>query len=93
MITLAEITLVPGGIITWAVIGLVAGFLTRFVAGGGYGLVADMGAGLTGAVVGGLLCALFAGAAGFWGSALCAFLGACAFISVLRVVARGRLQR
>jgi len=43
MTTIAEITLSPGGIITWLVVGLVAGWLAaRVIKGGGYGLVGDM---------------------------------------------------
>jgi uncharacterized membrane protein YeaQ/YmgE (transglycosylase-associated protein family) len=43
-----------GMVASWVVVGLLAGWLARFVMrGGGYGLIGDMTLGLIGSVVGG----------------------------------------
>jgi len=92
MTTIAEITLSPGGIITWLVVGLVAGWLAaRVIKGGGYGLVGDMIVGMIGAVIGGLVFGLIVtGEAGFWGSLIVAILGACLLIALFRFLGFGR---
>jgi uncharacterized membrane protein YeaQ/YmgE (transglycosylase-associated protein family) len=89
---LADIVLSPGGIIAWLVVGLVAGWLAgQVMKGRGYGIVVDLVVGLIGAVVGGFLFGLLVtGDAGFWGSIVVAFLGACILIAVVRFLARGR---
>jgi uncharacterized membrane protein YeaQ/YmgE (transglycosylase-associated protein family) len=94
MSTFAEITLHPGGIIAWLVVGLVAGWLAgRVMKGGGYGIAGDMVVGLIGAVIGGILFGLLVtGAVGFWGSIGVAFLGACILIALLRFLAPGRFR-
>ena len=64
-------TLEPGGIIAWLVVGLVAGWLAGLVMkGGGYGLIGDIVVGIVGAFVGGFVFSLITGggSAGFWGS-------------------------
>ena len=44
------------GIISWLIVGLIAGWLTGLVMkGGGYGLVGDIILGIVGALIGGLL--------------------------------------
>ena len=93
MATFAEMSLDPGGIVAWVVVGLIAGFLAgRVMKGGGYGLVGDVVVGLVGAVVGGFLFGtLVTGTPGFVGSILVAFLGACLLIWLLRMVALGRV--
>ena len=92
MTIIAEITLSPGGIIAWLVVGLIAGWLAaRVMRGGGYGLVGDMIVGLIGAVMGGLLFGLIVtGAAGFWGSVVVAILGACLLLAIFRFLGFGR---
>jgi uncharacterized membrane protein YeaQ/YmgE (transglycosylase-associated protein family) len=82
------VTLAPGGIIAWLVIGLLAGWLAGLVMkGGGYGIVLDIVLGLIGAFVGGLLFSLFVeGDAGFWGSLGIAFVGACILIAISRAL-------
>lgn len=92
MTTIAEITLSPGGIIAWSVVGLISGlFAARVMKGGGYGMVGDMIVGLIGAVIGGLAFGLIVtGEAGFWGSIVVAILGACIFISIFRFLGFGR---
>lgn len=51
------------GIISWIVVGLIAGWLAGMVMkGGGYGVIGDIVLGIIGAVVGGFLAATFLGA-------------------------------
>ncbi len=90
----AAIVLDPGGIIAWLVVGLIAGFLAgRVMRGAGYGIVGDIFMGLIGAFVGGLVFGLiYTGSEGFWGSVVVAFLGACALIFVIRLVAYNRTR-
>jgi uncharacterized membrane protein YeaQ/YmgE (transglycosylase-associated protein family) len=79
-------------LITWLVLGLIAGWLAGLVMkGSGYGLIGDLIFGLVGAVVGGFLCGLLVeGDYGFWGSMVVAFLGACILIAIVRALAPGR---
>jgi uncharacterized membrane protein YeaQ/YmgE (transglycosylase-associated protein family) len=88
----ADIVLHPGGLITWLVLGLVAGWLAGLVMkGSGYGLIGDLIFGLVGALVGGFLFGfLVQGDYGFWGSMVVAFLGACILIAIVRALAPGR---
>ncbi|GCE14034.1 GlsB/YeaQ/YmgE family stress response membrane protein [Tengunoibacter tsumagoiensis] len=79
----------PGGIITWLVVGLIAGFLaSAIMRGGGYGVIGDVIVGLIGAFVGGLVANLLIPGQnfGFWGSIVVAFIGACVLIAILRAV-------
>jgi uncharacterized membrane protein YeaQ/YmgE (transglycosylase-associated protein family) len=84
--------MVPGGIIAWLIMGLIAGFLAGlFMRGGGYGIIADIILGLIGALIGGFVCGFFVqGVAGFWGSVAVAFIGACILIAIARAVAPAR---
>ena len=95
MALLAELALSPGGIISWIVVGLVAGWLAGLtMSGGGYGIVRDIILGLIGALIGGFVSGFFVeGAAGFWGSILVAFIGACILIGIARAVTPGRASR
>jgi len=88
----AEINLMPGGNISWLVVGLLAGWLAGlFMEGGGFGIIMDIVVGLVGAFVGGLLFSLFVeGAAGFWGSVGVAFVGSCVCIGIARALAPPR---
>jgi len=90
MFTLAEIAPVPHGILAWVLVGFVAGYLAEYVTRGDYDVRLDMVGGVAGALVGGFLFGAVATAAdGFMASLLGAFLGACAFIVVVRgLVAR-----
>jgi uncharacterized membrane protein YeaQ/YmgE (transglycosylase-associated protein family) len=46
------------GILSWLVVGLIAGFLaSRVMRGGGFGLVGDIIVGIVGALIGGFLAA------------------------------------
>lgn len=50
------------GIISWIVVGLVAGWLAGMVMkGGGYGVIGDIVLGIVGAVIGGFLASSFLG--------------------------------
>jgi len=90
----AAIELEPGGIVAWLVVGLIAGWLAgKVMSGAGYGLVGDIVLGLVGAVIGGFVFGLIVpGDAGFWGSILVAFFGACALIFIVRNVAFNRTR-
>ena len=44
------------GLLSWIVLGLIAGFLAgQFMRGGGYGIIGDIILGIVGALVGGFL--------------------------------------
>jgi uncharacterized membrane protein YeaQ/YmgE (transglycosylase-associated protein family) len=82
-------TLEPGGIIAWLVVGLIAGWLAGVVMkGGGFGLIGDIVVGLIGAFIGGLVFSLITGGgtAGFWGSIFVAFIGAVILIAIVRAL-------
>src|SRR5712691_7703398 len=77
-------TLEPGGIIAWLVVGLIAGWLAGVVMrGGGYGILGDIVLGIVGAFIGGFVFSLVTGGgtAGFWGSIGVAFVGAVILIA------------
>ncbi len=82
------VVLSPGGIIAWLVVGLIAGWLAGLMMkGSGYGIMGDIVVGLIGSFVGGLILSFFVeGAAGFWGSILVAFVGACVLIILVRAI-------
>jgi uncharacterized membrane protein YeaQ/YmgE (transglycosylase-associated protein family) len=83
----------PGGLVTWLIVGLIAGFLaSRVMRGGGYGLIGDIVVGIIGAFIGGWLAGFlgFGGSYGLFGSIVVAFLGACVLIAVLHAFSRGR---
>ena len=79
-------------IITWLVVGLVAGLLASLVMGGtGYGLVGDIIIGILGAFVGGWLMRVLGTSmpvGGLAGIILVAFIGAVVLLFVLRVIRR-----
>jgi uncharacterized membrane protein YeaQ/YmgE (transglycosylase-associated protein family) len=82
-------TLEPGGIIAWLLVGLIAGWLAGVVMkGGGYGVLGDIVVGLVGALVGGFVFSLITGGgtAGFWGSIGVAFVGALILIAIVRAL-------
>src|SRR4051794_38205774 len=90
--TLAAIVLTPGGVISWLVVGLVAGWLAGMVMkGGGDGILGDIVVGLIGAMIGGFLMGFFVqGDAGFYGSIFVAFIGACVMIAIVRAISGPR---
>jgi uncharacterized membrane protein YeaQ/YmgE (transglycosylase-associated protein family) len=86
-------SLEPGGIIAWIIVGLVAGFLAgQVMKGGGYGVIGDIIVGIIGAFIGGLLFSFLmpGSSAGLIGSIVVAFIGAVILIAILRAVSGGR---
>ena len=82
-------SLEPGGILAWLIVGLVAGFLAgQVMKGGGYGLIGDIVMGIIGAFVGGFLFSfLMPGSeVGLIGSIVVAFIGAVVFIAIVRAL-------
>lgn len=84
------LTLAPGGVIAWIVIGLlagaIAGWLTR---GRGYGCLFDIVLGLIGAFIGGLIVSAFVNSnktAGFLGTLGVAILGALVLLLSVRLI-------
>jgi uncharacterized membrane protein YeaQ/YmgE (transglycosylase-associated protein family) len=88
-------TLDPGGLLVWIIVGLVAGFLaSHFVKGGGYGLIGDLVVGLLGALLGGFLIGFFVHTTvGLLGSIVVAFIGAVILLFILRQVSGGSRRR
>ncbi len=84
-----------GGLLVWVIVGLVAGFLaSRFVKGGGYGLIGDLIVGLLGAIVGGFLIGYFIqGSVGLLGTIVVAFIGAVILLFIVRSVGGRRARR
>ena len=80
-------------LLTWLIVGLVAGVLASLVMGGtGYGLIGDIIIGIVGAFVGGWLFSALGVASplgGLAGTILVAFIGAVVLLFVLRML-RGR---
>lgn len=80
------------GLLSWILVGLVAGWLAGLVMkGGSYGIVGDMILGIVGALVGGFLAAALFGVVdpltGFdLSTILIAFLGAIVTVAVVRAV-------
>ena len=83
------------GIVTWIVLGLVAGWLAGKFMRGGYGLMGDIVLGILGAILGGYMGGLILGrdlmVTGFnLESVVVAFLGAVALIAIARIFSRRR---
>ena len=80
------------GVLSWIVLGLIAGFLAgQFMKGGGYGLIGDIVLGIVGALVGGFLASTLLGidVNGFnIVSILIAFVGACIIIAIGRMLTK-----
>ena len=81
-------------LLTWLIVGLVAGVLASLVMGGtGYGLVGDIVIGIVGAFVGGWLfrqLGVHSPMAGLAGVIFTAFIGAIVLLFVLRLIRGGR---
>jgi len=80
-------------ILTWLIVGLVAGLLASFVVGGGFGLLGDIVIGIIGAFVGGWLFRQLGWSTPFGGLAgtiFVAFIGAIVLLLLLRLIRRGR---
>ena len=80
------------GIVSWLLLGLIAGFLAGVVMkGGGYGIIGDIVVGIVGAFIGGFVFSRLTGRADpvnnfDVGSIFVAFVGACILIALLRLV-------
>ena len=86
-------SLEPGGLIAWLVVGLIAGWLAgQFMRGGGYGLIGDIVLGIIGAFIGGFIFSLIlpGSSMGLIGSIVVAFIGAVILIALARMFTRGR---
>ncbi|CAN5352711.1 GlsB/YeaQ/YmgE family stress response membrane protein [soil metagenome] len=84
-------------ILTWILVGLIAGVLATFLMGGiGYGIIGDIIVGIVGAFVGGWLfsemgwTAPFAGLAG---TIFVAFIGALLLLLILGLIRRAMWRR
>ena len=78
-------------ILTWIIVGLVAGVLASFVVGGGYGLLGDIIIGIVGAFIGGWIFAKMGWHTPFGGLAgtiFVAFIGAIVLLLLLRLIHR-----
>jgi uncharacterized membrane protein YeaQ/YmgE (transglycosylase-associated protein family) len=84
-------------VLTWLIVGLVAGVLASFVMGGiGYGIVGDIIVGIVGAFVGGWLFAQAGWATplgGIAGVIFVAFIGAVLLLFLLSVLRRSTARR
>jgi uncharacterized membrane protein YeaQ/YmgE (transglycosylase-associated protein family) len=80
------------GILSWIIVGLIAGWLAGLVMrGGGYGIIGDLIVGIVGAVLGGFIAsAVFGIASPVNGinltSIIIAFLGAVILVAILRAI-------
>lgn len=80
-------------ILSWIIVGLIAGWLAGVVMkGSGYGVVGDIIVGIIGALIGGFLSQVLFGVNPVGGinlvSIIVAFIGAVILIAILRAVAR-----
>jgi uncharacterized membrane protein YeaQ/YmgE (transglycosylase-associated protein family) len=93
------ISLDPGTILIWAVIGLIAGFLaSHLVTGSGKGVIVDMIVGLIGALAGGFLAQVFNVNFSIPGHAtiteiIIAFVGAVVLLIVVQLLTGNRRGR
>lgn len=80
-------------ILTWLIVGLIAGVLASLVMGGtGYGLIGDIVIGIVGAFVGGWLfrtLGVTVPLGGIAGTILVAFIGAVVLLFLIRLIRRG----
>jgi uncharacterized membrane protein YeaQ/YmgE (transglycosylase-associated protein family) len=78
-------------LLTWIIVGLVAGLLASFVAGGGLGIIGDIIVGIIGAFVGGWIFRRLGVSSpwgGLGGQIFVAFIGAVVLLFLLRLVRR-----
>jgi uncharacterized membrane protein YeaQ/YmgE (transglycosylase-associated protein family) len=78
------------GILSWIIVGLIAGWLAQLVMGGGYGILGTILLGIVGAIVGGFIFSALLGGPGVGGldigSILVAFIGAVIVIWIARAL-------
>ena len=78
-------------ILTWIIVGLIAGVLASLVVGGGFGILADIVIGIVGAFVGAWLFRALGVTSPFGGLAgviFVAFIGAAVLLLILRAFRR-----
>ncbi len=78
-------------ILTWLIVGLVAGVLASFVVGGGYGLLGDIVIGIIGAFLGGWIFGALGWSTpfpGLAGTIFVAFIGSVVLLLLLRLIRR-----
>jgi uncharacterized membrane protein YeaQ/YmgE (transglycosylase-associated protein family) len=84
-------------LLTWIIVGLVAGVLASLVMGGtGYGIIGDIIIGIVGAFIGGWLfrsLGVTSPIGGLAGVIFVAFIGAVVLIFILRLIRGGRRPR
>ncbi len=84
-------------LLTWIIVGLIAGVLASLVMGGtGYGIIGDIIIGIVGAFVGGWLFSQLGVSTPFGGLAgtiFVAFIGAIVLLFVLRLIRGGGTRR
>ena len=79
-------------LLTWIIVGLIAGVLASLVMGGGYGIIGDIIIGIVGAFIGGWLfrqLGVTSPFGGLVGVIFVAFIGAVVLLFLLRLIARG----
>jgi uncharacterized membrane protein YeaQ/YmgE (transglycosylase-associated protein family) len=76
------------GLLWWAIVGLIAGFLAgKVMKGGGFGVIMDIVIGIIGALIGGWVFGLLGiSAGGLIGSIIVAFVGACILLWLVRLI-------
>ncbi len=79
------------GILSWIIVGLIAGWLAgQVMKGGGYGVIVDIVLGILGGILGGWIF----GVLGIWhgsgmiGSIIVAFIGAVVLVGITRLLKR-----
>jgi uncharacterized membrane protein YeaQ/YmgE (transglycosylase-associated protein family) len=92
-----NVVLNPGGLISWIIVGLLAGFIaSRLVRGRGMGCLLDIVVGVVGAFIGGFVVSLFVSSGttfGFLGSLVVAIVGAVILLGFLRIITPDRPRR
>lgn len=89
--TFSSVTLDPGGVVSWVVAGLIAGWLAGLlVRGRGYGCLGDIVLGVIGAFIGGFVVSLLplnlSGQYHFLGTIVIAFFGALILAAIGRLI-------
>lgn len=96
MLALVSVTLDPGSLLVWAVIGLIAGFLaSKVMTGHGKGIVTDIVVGVIGAIAGGFLARYLGVTTAATSHSIIveiviAFAGAVILLAILRLAGFGR---
>ena len=81
-------------LLTWIIVGLVAGVLASLVVGGGFGIIGDIVIGIVGAFVGGWIFSklgIESPWGGLAGTIFVAFIGAVVLLFLLRLIRRSRV--